>query len=603
MADGIDRITMGGGLYQAKVTSVWNNQLMSNFSVAYSNKSGMDLETFNSDFGSGPKVNIHRGAFISGGFPRGDGVLVEMNNLESVAYRPASMLILRGDITYYKERFGGSHEFKVGYWAAPRLTVDWNTKYLNDGFVLEERRQIDPNNPAAGVIPFHRRYRTPNEVLTISSRERDIGVYFQDAWRPTSRLTLNFGVRVDAVRRHDEIFDLDRMNSVNIGPRIGMSYLLTEDARTVLRASYGRIHEQVNGRDYPTRFNSALPRNALLRDTYDTDGDGIFESEVISPAATAALSGVEFHPDLHQPYAEDFLVGLRRQFRGEIAVDVTYMRRFYRDNYALVDINGIYPDGPNQPFGGFGRVDPNRGIIYQQNNMTWNHAELDILEGSLSKNLTNNFQFILSMNRQWIREGGDYNPTDPARFIHPNAFPNNRQLSIGFGNREHNSLSGNNQTQYNAYRPYSTSVSMQYFAPFGIMMGASYMLQAGDYSGILSDRLDAADPVFGPSRVTLANGTTQSNPLANTRRFAFATRGEGQIRNETVRYLNVTLARVFEVGGTNEIETSVGMFNLLNSGAHSNYSRGSGERYASSYLRVFNRYAPRVFSLGIKYHF
>ena len=28
--------------------------------------------------------------------------------------------------------------------------------------------------------------------------------------------------------------------------------------------------------------------------------------------------------------------------------------------YAQVDINGIYPSGPNQPFGGFGLVDPNR---------------------------------------------------------------------------------------------------------------------------------------------------------------------------------------------------------------------------------------------------
>ena len=45
------------------------------------------------------------------------------------------------------------------------------------------------------------------------------------------------------------------------------------------------------------------------------------------------------------------------------------------------------------------------------------------------------------------------------------------------------------------------------------------------------------------------------------------------------------------------------MFNLFNTGAHSNYSSGSGERYATSFLRVFNRYAPRVFSLGIKYRF
>ena len=134
------------------------------------------------------------------------------------------------------------------------------------------------------------------------------------------------------------------------------------------------------------------------------------------------------------------------------------------------------------------------------------------------------------------------------------------------------------------------------------MIGSSYMIQAGDYSGIISDR-PGVDPIFGPGKITLANGTTQSNPLANARRFHGANRGDGQIANEVVRYLNVTVARTFEAGGGHELEVSVGMFNLLNSGAHSNYSRGSGERYATSYLRVFNRYAPRVFSVGLKYRF
>ena len=217
MADGLDRIAMGGGLSQAKLTSVWNNQLMSTFSVAYSTKSGMDRETFESDFGDGPKVEIHRNAFLSAGIPQGDGVLVQMNNLEEVSWRPASMLILRGDLTYFKENLGGSHELKFGYWAGPRLTTDWHTRYLNDGFVLEERRQIDPNNTAAGTVAFHRQFRSPSEVLTISSREKDLGVYIQDAWRPTSRLTLNLGVRMDYVKRQDQIFDVTRMESMNVG--------------------------------------------------------------------------------------------------------------------------------------------------------------------------------------------------------------------------------------------------------------------------------------------------------------------------------------------------------------------------------------------------
>jgi hypothetical protein len=56
-------------------------------------------------------------------------------------------------------------------------------------------------------------------------------------------------------------------------------------------------------------------------------------------------------------------------------VDVAGIYRSYQDNWARVDINGIYPSGPNQPFGGFGAVDPNRGIIFQQQNNSWSTLE------------------------------------------------------------------------------------------------------------------------------------------------------------------------------------------------------------------------------------
>ena len=33
--------------------------------------------------------------------------------------------------------------------------------------------------------------------------------------------------------------------------------------------------------------------------------------------------------------------------------------------FAETDINGIYPSGPGQPFGGFGLVDPNQGMMFE----------------------------------------------------------------------------------------------------------------------------------------------------------------------------------------------------------------------------------------------
>ncbi len=107
-------------------------------------------------------------------------------------------------------------------------------------------------------------------------------------------LDVNLGVRVDWVRRYDEIFGIERMNSRNIGPRIGGAFLLTEDARNVVRAFFGRVHEQVNGRDPITTFGPTSRR--FQRDIFDNNGDGIFEIEQVTPAATAAINALAFDP-------------------------------------------------------------------------------------------------------------------------------------------------------------------------------------------------------------------------------------------------------------------------------------------------------------------
>src|SRR5262249_16765030 len=200
----------GGGLFQTKVNSVWSNQLTTQLSVAYNNKSGNDQHTYDGVNIFGPQILVHQDAFISGGVPTGTGALVQMNTPQSISISPSSMLVMRGDLTYFKEGKGGSHEIKTGIWAAPRLIRDTTTEYVNNGFVLQEMREIVPGNPAAGITPFHYRYRDPVNAPAISEHDRDIALYVQDSWRPTPRLTANLGLRVDWVKRHDELLQIDR---------------------------------------------------------------------------------------------------------------------------------------------------------------------------------------------------------------------------------------------------------------------------------------------------------------------------------------------------------------------------------------------------------
>jgi hypothetical protein len=58
----------------------------------------------------------------------------------------------------------------------PRSTYDTTAFYLNDGFIMEEQRQVDPNDPSRGTIPFHRRYATPQEPLVRQARDRNFAL-------------------------------------------------------------------------------------------------------------------------------------------------------------------------------------------------------------------------------------------------------------------------------------------------------------------------------------------------------------------------------------------------------------------------------------------
>jgi hypothetical protein len=595
----------GGSMYQSKLNSVWSNRLTTSFSASYNNKGGEERDTYDGSPGFGPRVSVHQRTAISGGIPVGNAELVTMNNVETTPLLPSSMLMLRGDLTYYQDGWLGSHEFKTGIWAAPRLrrqVVDVLANPLSsgEGLRLEEVRQIDPNDPSAGVVPFHRRYESPVELVTTDAQDRDIGVYVQDGWKPNARLTINAGVRADFIRRFDNVYGVERMNTVAIGPRFGVAFLVTEDARNVLRASAGRIHEQVNGRDPITTFGPTS--NRLRRDLYDANGDGIFEQEIITPAATVAINQQAFDPDLHQPFLDEFVVGFARQFPGQVSVDVSASRRYFKDGYAETDINCIYPSGPNQPFGGFGLVDPNQGIVMQQTNATWSKVVITNFEAIVAKNMSHNFQVMMSLTRQFQSVQGTWNPTDPARFIQPDAFPNNRDLSRHlFGNGDDNSLDGGGNESGVAYRPYSVRIAGQYLAPWDFRIAASYIIQAGGYLGPVVQQT-GADPVFGPGTVRLANGRTQPNPLATAWRFAYGTRSEGQTLNETARYLQLNLNRSFRFG-SRSLETGVGIFNVFNTGAHTQWNTGANRLNTNLYEARFNRHPPRAaqVSVGIKF--
>ena len=598
----------GGSLFGAKLTSVFGDRMTTTVTASYNNKGGNDISTFESLGLTGPQIIIHNDVNLTAGTLVGTGRVLEGGNLQNYAYQPATQAMIRADLTYFKDNFAGSHEFQTGVFAAPRSTYDQETEYVNDGFILEELVLRDSNNPAAGTVPFHRRYQSPVSLITRAAEDKNIGVYAQDTWRPHARLTINGGVRFDYVKRQDNLFNIVREDAWHFGPRIGFSYMLTSDAKNIVRGSYVRVHEQMMGRDAVTIFGAGGA--AAQRDTFDVDGNGTFETERLTPARNASLAPYEFDPNVHQPHVDEFILGFRKQFAGQWSADVAFMKRSYQEMYALLEINGVWPSGPDQPFGGFGRVDPNRGLVYQQTNNTWSTLEWKAIEATLAKNMSNNFQLLFSFNRQWQHFGGTWNPTDPARFIQPETFPSNRLLYMPRGNNEENSLPIATGTTVHTYGPtwqdYSMRFGGTYRAKWGVNLSASYTILAGPWSGPVVDRLAVNDPQiarFGPTTFTLPNGSVQNNPLSTRMRFVGATRGDQQVKAPDVKTLGVQFNKVFRFGRQG-VEVGGSIFNLLNAGDYTQYNySGANERFNPNYLQMRNQQPARAFQATLVYRF
>ena len=607
----VEVLSTGGPMYGAKLTSVFGGGVTTTFTASYNTKGGNTRDSYPGGDRGLPSIEYHLRATPNQGGLLGSGLLVRGGNWVSTAcdtcfdLDTSSMVMLRGDLTWFKQGWLGSHEFKTGFLAMPRNLYEKTIVTLNDGFTLEERRMVDPNNLGAGSIPFHRQYVTGDLTrVDQSGEDRDIGVYVQDTWQPTDRLTTTYGVRVDFVRRFDVLRNLVRQNSTEVGPRFGFSYLITEDAKNVLRGGYVRIHQQLMGTRHPVASFGGNDASGL-RDEYDLNSDGTFETVFNTPARTAAVSTLQFDPDLRQPYFDEFTLGFRKQFPWQVAVDVAGIIKNNHRQYAQVDINGMYPTEPGQPFGGFGRVDPNQGLIYRLTNNTWSSTHYKALQMTLTKNMTHGFQAMIALHRQWAQLKGTWNPTDPARFIVPNAFANNRLIWRTDGVQDHNSLAtGGTLTNNPMWNPYSVRAAATWNAPKGIVVAGTYTIIAGTWQGPPLIQLAANDPEvtrFGPSTVRSSTGVSQPNPLSTRIRFQGATRAEGQVRAPDVHTLGVKFGKRIDLGNGRNFEASLDVYNVLNAGNYTEYSRTGPNRVynPASYLTYTNPQTPRAAQVGL----
>jgi hypothetical protein len=241
-------------------------------------------------------------------------------------------------------------------------------------------------------------------------------------------------------------------------------------------------------------------------------------------------------------------------------------------------------------------------------NNTWNTQVYNGFEVTVAKR-TRTFNLIAGYTRGWQHLEGTWIPGDPASFIQPDAFPNDKGIGTIRGNEE-NSLSGTADTRSPSWQKHAFRTGAAYTAPWNVLLATNLTVLSGPYSGPIVTRIAAADPQFGPSTVTLSNGRVVSNPLATTIRFAFPTRGEGQIKAPNLIIWNIRLGRDF-VFGARKLSVGFDVINVTNRGADQQFQGGGNQLYNTTNYAIApdgsfrgqTRQAPRSGQLSFRFAF
>jgi hypothetical protein len=178
----------------------------------------------------------------------------------------------------------------------------------------------------------------------------DFALFVQDQWRPTHRLTINYGLRWDketmptpfAPNPAVPLTQKFPTDWKSFGPRVGVAYDITGKGKTVIRGGYGLYYGRIpNGIIAYALQNTGLtdPTKALVSLTLQpTDPNAPVYPNILSnvPAGeslstTSTLLGSNFT----RPRVQDFTIGVQQQLPLGIILTGSYART-YGDHLEIV---------------------------------------------------------------------------------------------------------------------------------------------------------------------------------------------------------------------------------------------------------------------------
>ncbi len=260
-----------------------------------------------------------------------------------------------GALSYFKDNFaGGSHNLKFGgEYLDEEGTTLWNQAYADN--VIQFVRG-DLTGPLSATTPDS--VRLYNNAVSISALATT-SLFVTDTWT-VQRLTVNAGLRYDRYRvwLPEQSFTAGRFVPTatslaeqpeivvfnHIVPRIGASYDLTGDGKTVVKANYGRFffNPGVNLADAVNENTANQYSDHLWNDLND---DRIFQDGEQGALQTrfGGVANAFIDPDLENAYTDEASVFVERSVMTDLGVRAGFVWK--KDQNGWQQFNTLRPFG------------------------------------------------------------------------------------------------------------------------------------------------------------------------------------------------------------------------------------------------------------------
>jgi hypothetical protein len=259
-----------------------------------------------------------------------------------------------GALSFFKDNFaGGSHNLKVGgEYLDESGNIIWIQGYADNVIHFVRGDLTGPlSATTADSVRLYNNADSKNGLVTTS-------LFVTDTWS-IDRLTLNIGARFDRYRawlpqqslpagRFTSAFDYAEVSEViaftHIVPRVGATYDLTGDGKTVLKANWGRFafNPGVNLAD------AVNPNTSTQYEVWtwnDLNDDRVFQdNERVGVAPTQKFGGSAntfIDPDLENSYTDEASFFVERSLLEDLGVRVGYVWK--KDNNGWQQMNDARP--------------------------------------------------------------------------------------------------------------------------------------------------------------------------------------------------------------------------------------------------------------------